>query len=112
MDTLSLAIIAGGLLLYSLISGRLQGTVITAPLVFILFGFTVGSGGLNVADVDHIHTVNQFAGPHAPILIDEFGRGDGVVIVGAIDGHPASNRLEQRRRLLGRVRTRAKGGGG
>lgn len=64
MDALSLAIIAGGLLLFSLVSGRLQGTIITAPLVFILFGFAIGSGGLDIADVnfDHsaIHIVAEF----------------------------------------------------
>ena len=56
MDLLSLAVIAGGLLLYSLISGRLEGTIITAPLVFIGFGFAVGPGGLNVANVDVSHS--------------------------------------------------------
>lgn len=56
MDVLSLAIIAGGLLLYSLISGRLQGTVITAPLVFVAFGFAVGTGGLDIADIDPGHS--------------------------------------------------------
>ena len=64
MDLLSLAIIAGGLLLYSLISGRLQGTIVTAPLVFIIFGFAVGAGGLSAAnfDVGHsaIHIVAEF----------------------------------------------------
>lgn len=52
MDALSLAIIAGGLLMFSLISGRLQGTVVTAPLVFIVFGFAIGAGGLDIAEVD------------------------------------------------------------
>lgn len=63
MDLLSLAVIAGGLLLYSLISGRLQGTIITAPLVFIIFGFVIGTDGLNVAmfDVGHsaIHLIAE-----------------------------------------------------
>jgi NhaP-type Na+/H+ or K+/H+ antiporter len=56
MDLLSLAVITGGLLLYSLISGRLQGTIITAPLVFIIFGFVIGTGGLNVAKLDVGHS--------------------------------------------------------
>jgi len=51
-------------LLYSLISGRLQGTIITAPLVFIIFGFTAGAGGLDLAriDLDHaaIHLIAEF----------------------------------------------------
>ncbi|MDH3611742.1 MAG: cation:proton antiporter [Gammaproteobacteria bacterium] len=64
MDLLSLAIIVGGLLLYSLISGRLRGTIVTAPLVFVGFGFAVGTGGLNLADVDvghsAIHVIAEF----------------------------------------------------
>lgn len=56
MDIVSIAVVAGGLLLYSLVSGRLTGTMVTAPLVFILFGFTVGAGGLDVADVDVGHS--------------------------------------------------------
>jgi NhaP-type Na+/H+ or K+/H+ antiporter len=53
---MSVAIIAGGLLLFSLVSGRLEGTMITAPLVFILFGFAVGEGGLDVAKIDIGHS--------------------------------------------------------
>ncbi len=56
MDLLSLAIITGGLLLYSLISGRLQGTILTAPLIFIVFGYTLGAGGLHLAAVDVGHS--------------------------------------------------------
>lgn len=63
MDLLSLAVIAGGLLLYSLVSGRLQGTILTAPLVFIVFGYSLGVGGFNLAavDVGHstIHTIAE-----------------------------------------------------
>ncbi len=56
MDLMALAIITGGLLLYSLISGRLEGTIVTAPLIFIIFGFMLGSGGFNLAAVDVGHS--------------------------------------------------------
>lgn len=63
MDLLSIAIITAGLLLYALVSGRLLGTFITAPLLFTIFGFAVGEGGFNIAkiSVDHsvIHTVAE-----------------------------------------------------
>lgn len=64
MDLSSLAIITAGLLLYSLISGRLSRTIITAPLVFIMFGFMVGPGVLDIAHVDvgnsAIHYMAEF----------------------------------------------------
>lgn len=43
--------------MYSLVSGRLAGTVVTAPMVFVAFGFLIGPGGLNVADVSASHSV-------------------------------------------------------
>jgi NhaP-type Na+/H+ or K+/H+ antiporter len=64
MDLLSLAVIVGGLFSYALISGRLSGTIITGPLVFIVFGFVIGAGGFNIAklDVGHsaIHLIAEF----------------------------------------------------
>ena len=69
MDVLSLTIIAGGLLLYSLVSGRLQGTVITAPLVFIVFGFVVGEGWLELVKIDISHSAVHFVAELTLILI-------------------------------------------
>lgn len=69
MDALSLAIVAGGLLMYSLISGRLQGTIITAPLVFIVFGYSIGEGGFNVADIDADHLAIHFIAGLTLILV-------------------------------------------
>ncbi len=69
MDLISLAIIAGGLLLFSLISGRLQGSIITAPLVFVVFGFVLGGGGLNMMAVDRGHSVIHFVAEITLILI-------------------------------------------
>lgn len=56
MDIVSVAIIAAGLLLYALVSGRLEGTVVTAPLVFVAFGFLAGPFGLSVTNVDASHS--------------------------------------------------------
>ena len=69
MDVLSLTIIAGGLLLYSLVSGRLQGTVITAPLVFIIFGFVVGEGWLEIVKIDISHSAVHFIAELTLILV-------------------------------------------
>lgn len=69
MDLISLALIAGGLLLFSMVSGRLQGTIITAPLTFIVFGLVIGSGGLAVADVDPGHSAIHFVAELTLILV-------------------------------------------
>ena len=55
MDLTSVAVITCGLLVFSLISGRLRGTVITPPLVFIFFGFLIGADGFGVAHVNPEH---------------------------------------------------------
>ena len=55
MDLVSIVILIAGFLLFALVSGRLQGTVLTAPLVFIAFGLLVGEGGLGVAQIDSGH---------------------------------------------------------
>lgn len=69
MDALTLAIVAGGLLLYSLVSGRFQGTAISAPLVFIIFGFAIGAGGLDVADIHPEHSAIHFVAEFTLILV-------------------------------------------
>ena len=69
MDLISLAIIVGGFLAYSLISGRLQGTVVTAPLVFVIFGLAIGTGGLNVANIDVGHSAIHFIAEFTLILV-------------------------------------------
>lgn len=64
MDLMSIAVITTGLLAFSLVSGRLQATIITAPLVFTIFGFVIGAGGLGIASLhaEHsaIHVVAEF----------------------------------------------------
>lgn len=55
MDLVSIALVSGALLAFSLISGRLQGTMVTPPLVFIVFGYLVGQGVLGIANVDPGH---------------------------------------------------------
>lgn len=55
MDPASIALISGGLLAFALGSGRLRGTVVTPPMIFIAFGFVIGRGVLGVADVQPAH---------------------------------------------------------
>lgn len=69
MELLSVAIISSGLLLFSLISGRLHGTIITAPLIFIIFGFLVGDGGLSIAKMDPGHSIIHFIAEFTLIVV-------------------------------------------
>jgi len=69
VDLISLAIISVGLLLYSLVSGRLQGTLITAPMAFAVFGLAAGAGGFGVINIDVGHTSIHFIAEITLILI-------------------------------------------
>ncbi len=69
MALTSIAVITGALLVFSLISGRLQGTVVTPPLVFIAFGFLVGGGGLGITNIDPGHSAIQFIAEFTLILV-------------------------------------------
>ena len=69
MDVVSLTVIAGGLLIYSLVSGRLQGTIITAPLVFIVFGFVVGEGWFDLVKIDISHSAVHFIAELTLLLV-------------------------------------------
>ena len=55
MDSFGFVAIAVGVVLYGLVSGRLQNSVITAPMVFAGFGLLVGHAGLGLADLDFGH---------------------------------------------------------
>lgn len=69
MDLASIMIVAAALLAYALVSGRIAGTVLTAPLLFALFGFTIGAGGLNIADVDFGHSAIHLIAEATLILV-------------------------------------------
>jgi len=57
MSPEELAVLAAGLLLYGLVSGRLQSGVLTLPLAFAAFGLAVGPGGLGLVEIDPGHGV-------------------------------------------------------
>lgn len=69
MNLLSIAVVTAGLLTYALVSGRLQGTVLTAPMVFILFGLAIGSGGFGIAQVDPGHSGIHFIAEFTLIIV-------------------------------------------
>lgn len=69
MDILSIAVVAAGLLGFSLVSGRLQGTVVTAPLAFIIFGYAIGGAGFDIANIDPGHSAIHFVAEFTLILV-------------------------------------------
>jgi NhaP-type Na+/H+ or K+/H+ antiporter len=69
MDLSSIILVAGALLLYALVSGRLQGTIITAPLVFVVFGFAAGTGGFGLTDVHIEHSAIHLIAEVTLILV-------------------------------------------
>ncbi len=48
MDAQTLAILAFAIIAYSLISGRVERTVLTAPIIFVVVGLAVGDAGLSL----------------------------------------------------------------
>lgn len=59
MNSLDLAILASGILLYGLLSRRLNAGIITLPLAFAAFGFLVGEGGFGIIVFEPGHEVIQ-----------------------------------------------------
>ncbi|MCZ6666605.1 MAG: cation:proton antiporter [Gammaproteobacteria bacterium] len=55
MDTLAFATIAAGLIGFSLVSKRLETTIVTGPMIFTGFGLVIGGAVLGVADLDFDH---------------------------------------------------------
>ncbi len=55
MDTTTLAVIAGGVVVFGLISRRLDSTVVTAPMIFVAFGVIVGNAVLGIVRLDVSH---------------------------------------------------------
>ena len=55
MDTTGFAVIAAGVVLFALVSGRLQNSILTGPLLFAAFGFVIGDAVLGWAHLDFGH---------------------------------------------------------
>lgn len=55
MEIHPIAIISAGIILFGLVSKRLEGTILTAPMVFTLFGLVIGGAVFGLADLDYGH---------------------------------------------------------
>ena len=65
----TITILAASLLAYSLVSGRLAGTMLTAPLLFVAIGFLTGPGGFDVIGVEVEHSAIHFVAELTLILV-------------------------------------------
>ena len=55
MDSQAFAIVALGVVLFALVSRRLEASILTGPMVFAAFGLAIGGAGLGVADLEFDH---------------------------------------------------------
>jgi len=55
MDTLAFATTAAGLIGFSLVSKRVETTIVTGSMIFTGFGLVIGGAVLGVADLDFDH---------------------------------------------------------
>ncbi len=69
MDLTTLAIVTAALLAYALVSGKLDGSMLTGPLLFVLFGFAMGGGWLNIANINADHSIIHFIAEFTLILV-------------------------------------------
>jgi NhaP-type Na+/H+ or K+/H+ antiporter len=69
MDLLGTAVVCLGVLAFGLVSRRLEGTFVTAPLVFVLFGLAIGPGGFGLAEIDLDHGVIHLIAELTLILV-------------------------------------------
>ena len=55
MDSYGFAVIATGVILFGLVSKRLEGTMLTAPMVFVAFGLVTGEAVFGAAKLEFGH---------------------------------------------------------
>ena len=55
MDSYGFAVIATGVILFGLVSKRLEGTMLTAPMVFVVFGLVTGEAVFGAAKLEFGH---------------------------------------------------------
>jgi NhaP-type Na+/H+ or K+/H+ antiporter len=65
MTSLAFAVVALGILAFGLVSGRLERSMLTPPMVFVLFGLVLGPQVLDLAEFDvefgFVHTLAELA---------------------------------------------------
>ena len=52
-----LLVVVAGIVLFAIVSKRLERTIITLPIVFVAFGWLIGKGGYSIANIDPGHKI-------------------------------------------------------
>jgi NhaP-type Na+/H+ or K+/H+ antiporter len=55
MDLAEVTVVALGVVVFALVSGRLQDSILTGPMLFTAFGFLVGDAVFGIAHLDFGH---------------------------------------------------------
>lgn len=69
MDEDALILVALAVVAYGLLSRRLQGGLLTLPLLFVAFGWAIGDGGLGLADIHPEHGIIHLVAEATLILV-------------------------------------------
>ncbi len=69
MQTESIILVFLGLLAYALISKKLNGSMISAPMIFVAFGYLLGTGGMDIVDVGTDYSVIHFIAEVTLVLV-------------------------------------------
>ena len=69
MDTDAFVIVAVGIIVFALVSKRLQSTMLTGPMVFVVLGLVIGSAVLGAAEFDVDHDVIHLLAEVTLILV-------------------------------------------
>ena len=69
MSVETVALVALAFFLFALVSGKLEGTMLTAPLVFVAVGFVIGEGGFDLLHIDAGHSALHIVAELTLILV-------------------------------------------
>ena len=69
LELSSIIIVCGTLLAFSLVSARLRGTILTAPLIFAVFGFAISVYGFDSFNIDLGHSAIHLIAETTLILV-------------------------------------------
>ena len=71
LDLYQIAIILVGVIVYAVLSRRLEASIITLPMVFTLFGWLIGQGGIELVPMEAEHESIQLVAESTTVFDGE-----------------------------------------